>query len=80
VAPPGPLEEVRGLEEAAELEGVELALVYRQPGYVFMPLRRGADRAGAILAVGESREEALANAAAAAELVRFEVADAGALV
>ncbi|MEX2211319.1 MAG: ATP-grasp domain-containing protein [Gaiellaceae bacterium] len=80
VAPPGALGEVRGVEEAAELEGVELVLVYRQPGYVFAPLRRGSDRAGAVLAVGESREEALARAAAATELVRFEVADAEALV
>ena len=29
--------------------------VYREPGYVFAPLRRGADRAGAVLAVGATR-------------------------
>lgn len=80
VAPPGPLEEVRGLEEAAELDGIELVLVYRQPGHVFTPLRRGSDRAGAVLAVGDSRDHALARAAAASELVRFEIADAEALV
>jgi biotin carboxylase len=80
VAPPGPLAEVRGADEAGELEGIELVLVYREPGYILTPLRRGSDRAGAILAVGESRGEALARAAAAAELVRFEIADAEALV
>jgi biotin carboxylase len=80
VAPAGPLAEVRGAEEAGELEGIELVLIYRQPGYILMPLRRGSDRAGAILAVGDSRQEALARAAAAAELVRFEIADAEALV
>ncbi len=80
VAPPGPLAEVRGVEEASELEGIELVLVYREPGYILTPLRRGSDRAGAILAVGGSRAEALARAAAAADLVRFEIADAEALV
>lgn len=80
VASPGPLAEVHGLDEASELEGIELVLVYRQPGYVFTPLRRGPDRAGAVLAVGDSRADALAHAAAAAELVRFEIADAEALV
>ena len=80
VAPAGPLAQVRGAEEAGELEGIELVLVYRQPGYILTPLRRGSDRAGAILAVGDSRQEALARAAAAAELVRFEIADAEALV
>jgi biotin carboxylase len=80
VAPPGPLAEVRGAEEAEELAGIELVLIYRQPGYILTPLRRGSDRAGAILAVGGSRQEALARAAAAAELVHFEIADAEALV
>jgi biotin carboxylase len=80
VAPPGPLEEVVGTEDAAGVEGVELVLVYRTAGYIFTPLRRGSDRAGAVLAVGESREEALARAGEAAGLVRFEIADAEALV
>lgn len=80
VAPPGPLAEVHGIDEASELDGIELVLVYRQPGYVFTPLWRGSDRAGAVLAVGDSRADALAHAAAAAELVRFEIADAEALV
>jgi biotin carboxylase len=73
VAPPGVLERV---EVPAGLE----ARIYREPGYVFAPLRRGADRAGAVLVTAESREEALAQADAAANRVRFVTADAGALV
>jgi biotin carboxylase len=80
VAPPGPLEEVGGTEDAAAVEGVELVLVYRDAGYIFTPLRRGSDRAGAVLAVGDSRDEALARATEAAGLVRFEIADTEALV
>jgi biotin carboxylase len=80
VAPPGELRGVTGVDEALALDGIELARVYREPGYVFGPLRRGADRAGAVLAVGASRDEALARAASAAEWIRFEVAPAPALV
>ena len=80
VPPEGTLREVIGLEEAREAEGIEFAHVYREPGFVFGPLRRGSDRAGAVLAVGRSREEALERAAAAAGSIRFELADAQALV
>jgi biotin carboxylase len=66
VAPPGVLERV---EVPAGLE----ARIYREPGYVFAPLRRGADRAGAVLVTAESREEALARADAAANGVRFVI-------
>ena len=41
-----------GIEEAEAVEGVEWVRTYRQPGWRFGPLRRGADRAGAILATG----------------------------
>jgi biotin carboxylase len=77
VAPPGVLESV---EVPEALEGVLRVRIYREPGYVFTPLRRGADRAGAVLAVGDSREQALARADAAADRIRFVTADAGALV
>jgi biotin carboxylase len=71
VAPPGELEEVHGLEEAAAVEGVQAVRVYRGPGHVFRELRRASDRAGAILAVGETREDALAAADEAAACIRF---------
>jgi biotin carboxylase len=80
VAPQGELLEVTGVAEARALEGVVDVRVYRAPGFRFGPLRRGADRAGAVLAVGASREEARERSARAADLVRFETADAEALV
>jgi len=73
VAPEGVLRAVEGVEEAAGLDGVEWVRIYRQPGWEFGPLRRGADRAGAILATGADREDALARAHRAAETVRFLV-------
>ena len=60
-------------DEAFEVEGVRGIRIYRKPAHVFGPLRSGADRAGAILAVGDSAEEALERADRARSLVRFEV-------
>jgi biotin carboxylase len=80
VAPPGPLGGVTGVEDARAVPGVAAVHVYRRPGHVFTPLRRGSDRAGAVLAAGATRAEALARAGRAAELVRFRMADAEALV
>jgi hypothetical protein len=74
VASAGELVAVHGVDDAAAIEGVEYVRIYRRPGQVIEPLRRGADRAGAILAVGGTREQALGRAGAAAALVRFEVA------
>jgi biotin carboxylase len=80
VAPPGPLASVDGIDDALGEDGVVDVHVYRRPGHVFAPLRRGADRAGAVIAVGDSREQALERADAAADMIRFEIADAEALV
>ncbi len=73
VAPEGVLLGVEGVEEALAIEGVAWVRTYRQPGWRFGPLRRGADRAGAILATGRDRDGALARARRAAETVRFLV-------
>jgi len=73
VAPEGRLVGVEGVEEARAQEGILDVLVYRRPGHVFGPLRRGPDRAGAVLAVGASRVETLERARRAAASVRFEV-------
>ncbi len=73
VAPEGVLREVEGVEAALEIEGVEWVRTYRQPGWRFGALRRGADRAGAILVTGSDRDDALARARRAAETVRFVV-------
>ncbi len=72
VPPAGELREVTGLEEAFALDGIRGIRIYRRPGHVFGELRRGADRAGAILAIGNSADQALARADAAADLIRFE--------
>lgn len=71
VAPPGQLKAVDGVEEAEALEGVVAVRVYRSPGHVFGELRRGPDRAGAVIAVGDSREQALERAERAADSLRF---------
>ncbi|MBA3366337.1 MAG: ATP-grasp domain-containing protein [Actinobacteria bacterium] len=76
VAPPGELDGVAGLDEARAAPGVLAVHVYRAPRHRFGPLRIGSDRAGAVLATGASRGEAVARAHAAADLVRFEVVHA----
>ena len=73
VAPEGRLVEVEGREAAHAVDGVLDVRIYREPGFTFGPLRRGADRAGAVIAVGESRDDALARARAAADEIRFVV-------
>jgi biotin carboxylase len=80
VPPEGKLEAVAGVDEAAAEEGIVGVRVYREPGHVFGAFQRGADRAGAVLAIGESRAEALERADRAASLIRFQVSGARALV
>ncbi len=79
VAPPGELRAIEGEEEACAIEGVLDVRVYRRPGHVFGELRRASDRAGAVIAVGDSREEALERADRAAECIRFDTADVEAI-
>ncbi len=77
ISPPGELESV---EVPQGLNGVVQVRLYREPGHVFGPLRRVFDRAGAVLVVGATREEAVGRADVAVERIRFATADAGALV
>jgi biotin carboxylase len=77
VPPEGTLESV---EVPDDLVGVERVRLYRSPGHQFGPFRYGSDRAGAVLAVGGSRDEAVERAEVAADRIRFVTADAGALV
>jgi biotin carboxylase len=79
VAEPGVFFDVHGVEEALAQPGVLAVHVYRVLGAIQEELRTGADRAGAVLAVGDSAEDALARADRAVDLVRFEMADAEAL-
>ncbi|MFN8224493.1 MAG: ATP-grasp domain-containing protein [Gaiellales bacterium] len=73
VPPAGELVLVDGVEDATAGSGVEWVRIYRRPGHVFGELRRGADRAGAVLATGSTREEAEARAHQAARAIRFVV-------
>ena len=73
VPPAGRLVGVEGVDGAEAAEGVEWVRVYRRPGHVFGPFTRGADRAGAVLATGGDRDEALERARRAAGAVRFRV-------
>jgi biotin carboxylase len=75
VAPPGELKRVEGLAEARAVAGVVDVRIYREPGHRFGPLLRGADRAGAVLARGQSRSDALERAAEAVDSIRFVTAD-----
>jgi biotin carboxylase len=70
IAPVGVLASV---DVPSGLAGVERVRIYRQPGFAFTPLRRGSDRAGAVLAVGDSRQQALARAHRAAASIAFHV-------
>jgi biotin carboxylase len=80
VAPTGELQSTEGMDEASAVDGVRGIRLYRSPGHRFGPLLRGADRAGAILALGDSRDDALARADRGAELIRFNTVDVEALV
>lgn len=73
VPPEGELRAVEGVAAAEAVEGVAEVRIYRGPGHVFGPFRRGADRAGAILARGDSRDDALERAGRAARSIRFVV-------
>jgi biotin carboxylase len=72
VPPPGELLRFEGVEDAQRAEGVVTLRLYRRPGFRFGELRVGADRAGAVQAVGENRAEAHERARAAAALIRFQ--------
>jgi biotin carboxylase len=76
VAPPGVLESV---EVPQGLKGVVSTRVFREPGWIFGPLLRASDRAGYVLAVGATPGEALARVDAAAERIRFVIADVEAI-
>ena len=73
VAPPGTVEAVDGVAEAQAGDGVRWVRLYRKPGDVVGELRRGADRAGAVLATGPSGTASLERARRAADAVRFRV-------
>jgi len=74
VPPEGELRSVEGIDMARAGEGLFAVRIYRAPGHRFGPFRTGADRAGAVQAMGRDRAEARARAEAAAAAIRFETA------
>jgi biotin carboxylase len=78
-AQPGPLpigvvRSVNGLEQALAAPGVVAGESYLAVGETIRPARVDGDRRGYVIALGETREEALARADAAAGLIEVEVA------
>jgi len=67
----GMLDAVDDLDQAEQSEGVIRVRAYRRPGFAIGELRHGADRLGAVQAIGSSRAEALRRGEAAAALIRF---------
>jgi len=65
----------RSVDVPDDLEGIARVRIYREPGHRFSAFRRGADRAGAVLALGSSRAQAVSRANAAAERIRFTADD-----
>ncbi|MEV6235404.1 ATP-grasp domain-containing protein [Lentzea sp. NPDC051838] len=70
---PGVVESVDGVEEARQLDGVHLLQVTVAPGEKFDGLRSSWDRAGIVMATGDTAAEALRRAENAAEAVHIEV-------
>lgn len=68
-AAPGTVREVRGLDAARALPGVVDIWMSVEPGGEVAPLTSSWSRAGEVVALGADREEAAANALAAAEAV-----------
>ncbi|HEX3453395.1 MAG TPA: ATP-grasp domain-containing protein [Gaiellaceae bacterium] len=78
-AEPGPLptgvvRSVNGIEHALAAPGVVAGESYLSVGETIRPARVDGDRRGYVIALGETRDEALARADAAASLVEVEVA------
>ncbi|MET9403085.1 ATP-grasp domain-containing protein [Kitasatospora sp. NPDC002965] len=72
-AAPGVVREVRGLDAAQSSPGVEYVWVSVEPGGTVPPLTASGARVGEIVAHGADREEAVANALAAATAIEILV-------
>ncbi|MCP2241854.1 ATP-grasp domain-containing protein [Lentzea aerocolonigenes] len=70
---PGVVESVEGVAEARQLDGVHLLQVTVSPGEKFDGLRSSWDRAGIVMATGDTSADALRRAENAAEAVRIEI-------
>ena len=71
---PGTVVSVHGAMEAAVGEGIALLEVRASPGAVVQPVTSHASRGGVVIAVADTREEAVVRAEAAAARVRIVTA------
>lgn len=69
----GKLMSIGGLDRARQVQGVQEAEVYLEPGAVMGELRCGADRIGHLIVFGESRQEAEKHSMQAMSLIKLEV-------
>lgn len=70
---PGEVESIEGVDEARRLDGVHLLQVTVAPGERFDGLRSSWDRAGIVMATGDTAADALRRAENAAATVHIEV-------
>jgi biotin carboxylase len=70
---PGQVETIEGVDEARQLDGVHLLQVTVAPGERFDGLRSSWDRAGIVMATGDTAADALRRAENAAATVHIEV-------
>jgi biotin carboxylase len=70
---PGEVESIEGVDEARQLDGVHLLQVTVAPGERFDGLRSSWDRAGIVMATGDTAADALRRAENAAATVHIEV-------
>lgn len=73
VGPEGKLKQVVGLDEVRAMPGVVSAEIYVQRGQTIRALTQGSHRAGHVLVVGESREQAEERAKVAMSRIQFQV-------
>jgi biotin carboxylase len=72
-SPPGEAVQVTGLDRAQQVPGIARVSVRTKPGTVIPPMTSAEARQGYLIALGASRDEALARAEAAAACVHIEV-------
>jgi biotin carboxylase len=73
IPPKGRIREIRGAEVAASLEGVLALGIQVKPGEVIGELAGQHNRAGYVVTAGETRDEAVARAAAVERTIIFDV-------
>jgi len=75
--PEGRLVAVHGLEELARTEWIHRVELFVEPGEVIAPVTDHTKRAGLVITIGETREEAVSRAQDAVRALRFEVEETG---